>query len=708
MARRRQAARRPGPDLPPDRRPLTDVGAARLAKLAGVDAKELVGRPIAELAESLRWRIDPELLLFRRVCGQVVRKDPATGKELPVPFATVHVEDTDCGLLGYFPPGWPFGWYFPFFCRREEIGTVKTDACGRFCVFVPRFEIDWILRFRRRRICFPIIFERPRLVDILERLPLPIPHWPPIRPPRPEPDPPPFLLEDGGLTLRRAEGLIGPELVERLGAAQLAGEVGASAEVSLDLAGDVPDLPLPPPLPQEMAQKLEGVTELESVSAKFASLDRDQRALLERELPRLDPQRFIGPFWRCRDVFVPQWLPIFDVPDVTFRVTQDVDGDGDEETIYSEGYFDVRWNTGWIPPVKLVASQIALTAPACDGPEVPCEDEPAIVLAGLHPLHNPAAPPPYHDNGTGYARRPNRPHPSALMSDPPPNPEATAPYAGTVQLYGCNHGLGGQYYRLRYSYQGAPSVPFLGHSWKLVRIGPGGVLQQLSVAPDGAGWYEIVDPAQGWLPAHLLLNWPTTSSADGYYEIVLELGDGSKNPISTSDPVGIRVDNSTPAGSFTGLFWRLAGQSGWPNDLELTCPVIFRPKGQMVEIRVDYLASANHLRSVQLFAGGCGGGAPAQLAAPNWSEPPTPAFVGGVSQSPYAHWHTGPADNALARSGVYSLAGAAPQGAYSFSLYVASRAFNPAGGDGGFEADWEYNPVVRWRWSTLNVAVVDV
>jgi hypothetical protein len=38
-------------------------------------------------------------------------------------------------------------------------------------------------------------------------------------------------------------------------------------------------------------------------------------------------------------VLVPEWVPLVDVPDITFRVTQDVDGDGDEETIYSEGYY---------------------------------------------------------------------------------------------------------------------------------------------------------------------------------------------------------------------------------------------------------------------------------------------------------------------------------------------------------------------------------
>lgn len=74
-----------------------------------------------------------------------------------MPWATVHVEDTDCSLFGYFPHGWPWSWFLPLLCRREEIATAVTDACGRFCVWIPRWEIDWILRFRREGICLPDI-----------------------------------------------------------------------------------------------------------------------------------------------------------------------------------------------------------------------------------------------------------------------------------------------------------------------------------------------------------------------------------------------------------------------------------------------------------------------------------------------------------------------------------------------------------------------
>ena len=63
-------------------------------------------------------------------------------------------------------------------------------------------------------------------------------------------------------------------------------------------------------------------------------------------LERFDPRQYIGPFFRCFDVWLPEWSLILDVPDITFRVTQDVNNDSTQETIYGEGFFDVRWDAG--------------------------------------------------------------------------------------------------------------------------------------------------------------------------------------------------------------------------------------------------------------------------------------------------------------------------------------------------------------------------
>jgi hypothetical protein len=96
-----------------------------------------------------------------------------------------------------------------------------------------------------------------------------------------------------------------------------------------------------------------------------------------------------------------------------------------------------------------------------------------------------------------------------------------------------------------------------------------------------------------------------------------------------------------------------------------------------LEFRVTLQASATHLRSAQLFAGGCGAG----------------DFV--LQSGTTEHWHTSTVDNAVTLQAIYTLPAAAQQGTYSFSAHVASRALNPNGGDGGhltLPTPWEYDP----------------
>ncbi|MGH9153006.1 MAG: hypothetical protein ACRD03_11550, partial [Acidimicrobiales bacterium] len=126
-------------ERPPDERPVTRRQAAYLASETGVGIDDLAGQPIGKLEGLLRWRIDPHLLFFRKVCGRVVRTDPVTGIVHGVPNATVHVEDTDCSFLGFFPWEGPWiwwWWFWPIFCNREEIATTMTDECGKFCVWI--------------------------------------------------------------------------------------------------------------------------------------------------------------------------------------------------------------------------------------------------------------------------------------------------------------------------------------------------------------------------------------------------------------------------------------------------------------------------------------------------------------------------------------------------------------------------------------------
>ena len=98
----------------PDERPLVPSQASRLSGADRVPGVGVRGPTTpAALLERLRWVVDPDLWLFRRVCGQVVKTDPATGVDLPVPNATVEVFDTVCDYWGFFPEPWPWGWLFP-------------------------------------------------------------------------------------------------------------------------------------------------------------------------------------------------------------------------------------------------------------------------------------------------------------------------------------------------------------------------------------------------------------------------------------------------------------------------------------------------------------------------------------------------------------------------------------------------------------------
>jgi len=703
----------------PDAVPLTRLQVARLSALTGVAAGELKGGTTAKIAEKLKWQIDPELLFFRRICGQVVKTDPATGIDYPVPFATVYVEDTDCNFLGFFPVESPWLWLFPIFCHREVIATTKTDACGRFCVWVPRFDIDWILRWRLERYCYWDIFRKPTIQDLLDHLKLPPLIEQPF-PPRPGPGPDPGPLASRESVLQHLEPLLGRERAQQLRSASGTAQFGRqSASVQQLLNQPAFTTPVPPPLSEKFH-----VSRTKSAHETLAA-EVGVSGEISRQIANFNPQRFVGPFLRCHTVLVPEWIPILDVPDITFRVGQDVDGNGTEETIYSESYFDVRWNAGAIPDVKLHASPIAVAAPVpadspmCQQVEVPCET-PAIVLAGLYPLHNlGGGAPPYLDSTTGFARRPNRPHPHAFPSEVlPPGTLATAPFTGVLQLYGCNQRAGAKYYRVLYAFTppGGPTsavTPFLNLTWPLWRwVGSPGHLEILNVSPDTLGWYDIIPDSDQWLPSHLILNWPTGST--GLYQVQMEFANAAKNVIggSQTPPIGIYVDNTGATSAITEIRWRVQGEAGWTNHppLSRVCAIVPRPTGAILEFRVTYQGSALHLRDLGLGGSGCGSGDPAALAAPNWSDPPTPAVNGaGVSLSPYAHWHTGPLDNNVSRAAIFSLAASALQGAYDFSLTVNSRAFNPAGGDGGFgPADWFYDPVYNWAYDYWKFAVIDV
>jgi len=676
----------------PDRLPVTARRAQYLAELSGVDVEKIQGKTLADAHELLRWKIDPQLTFFRRVCGQVVKRDPATGTLLPVPNATVHVEDTDCGFLGYFPTASPYVWLYPFGCRREEIAAVHTDACGRFCVYLPFWDIDRILTWRRLRICYWEYF-RPRIRDILDRQVDPRIIHPPL------PDPPPFtrIVPEA---VERVRDLLGDRVVQRLEAARELSLQGES-QASLDAVLDEPVFTAvtPPPLPKELAEG-GAMKELRSVAAD-----------LDLAVEKLDLRRFLGPFLRCHDIWVGTWHTIFDVPDITFRVTQDYDNDGVEEVIYSEGLFDVRWNAGAIPDVTLEASGNALATLNC-GPvkEIACGNVPSIEAAGYLDLE-----PAYHDDATGYGLRVNRPSPTGDFPPPPSTGVASAvpanaPYGDNLNLHGCVRLHNATHYRLKSEYRAHPADPWgaqtviTGVAWMAPRQGTGSMIPFI---PDADGWYAIVDPAILVHP-NWLLPWNTRGKSDGTYRLQVELGrltGATINPIAGtaghSAKRMFQVDNSKPATSFVEVRWRLASVAGAWNDSNSTvvlpapantCPVIYRPTGQDIHLRVVWTAAAAHLRDAALVQSGCGGGG-------------LVALDGGAEA--YRHWHTGPLDNNVSQTNHYLLPSSRPPGCYSLGIRAWSRAYNPQDFDAASTHDWWVNQAIRWSWPSRAISVVD-
>lgn len=651
---------------------LGEIGAQRLAALSGAPSKLLKGAQIGDLKAKLGHMFDPRWLFMQRVCGEVVRTDPVTGQKLPVPFATVQVEDTDCSFLGYFPTGWKWGWLFPMNCRREVIASVKTDACGRFCVWVPRFDIDWLLRWRHERVCFPTLFDRPSWRDLIdelrERLPRePIPRGP--FPPGPGPDPGPLL--DLPALRRQLQGS-DSALAEGLARLEtLRGKAFGEPNQALQAALDAPaPLALVPPLPDFAGSPApKAGTDLPALAR--ASIAAQLRAA-PQAFDSLRIDRWVGPLRRCVDVFVAEWTPILDVPDITFRVLQDTNGDGVEETIYGETYFDVRWNSGTLPFVTLEAGPQARTAPACvPAGGVPCGNLPALVTAGRLPL---TGDPATFDPGTGYGVRTNRPHASGVTVEPMNNLPAQSPLFGRLPLFGCARtNPQATHYRVAYRYK-APgsasfgaSAPFTGISWWLYRLNAVGIGEWHAPVANSQGWYPISLPAgpNAWLPQDLLLDWPSGQYPDGTYELTLELG-APPGPLSQkAAAVQIVIDNHAPSVSFTAE-WRKVGATDWL-PIGGPCPLVRRGSTPVaVEFRVSLLTSSLHFRNAWLRPSVCGGTGMLRTGGSGGSD----------STLGYERWHTSVAESGATLEAVYRLDASALQGTYGFYGRTVSRAFD--------------------------------
>ncbi|MEP7264241.1 MAG: hypothetical protein ABI772_07080 [Bacteroidota bacterium] len=677
--------------IEPDQVILTKIQATRLAALADVDIEEISGKNIAQLTDLLRWRVDPRIFRFKRICGKVVKKDPVTGIEYPVPFATVYVEDTDCSLFLFQPKGFPWSWHFPFNCHREVIAKTHTDACGNWCVWVPRFDIDWVKRWRKHRVCFPYIFRRPVLKDLIKL------KWPPIPNP-PDPGPWEEVIKINPGILNSLGGAKAEMLKKQIAKMENA-LPGANAVDSEEfLNQSLFDHEMSPPLPQDYQNVISGHNIIASKNVVPHDAIRTDLAsklglnVEAKELASFDHLNFRGPFYRCYDFYVPVWQLILDVPDITFRVTQDVNGDGIEETIYSEGYFRVRWDAGTLPNMKLVASHIARESHACHVPLVPCGNVPAIKFAGLMPLQTPE-----FDVASGYALGANRPIPTGIPGDTQVAPART-PFCQTLQLYGCVNIQGAVDYRIRKLDPAPNGVAINGlPAWNNYDGST-----PIPIVANSEGWYPV-NPVNPFTLAavpraslafpYLILNWPTPQLEKS--NLVIDVRDGAGNIIATSAAVAIVSDNTPPVINVTKLSWKKVGEpdSALRNLKDINCPVIQRGAATQssVEVVFEVFVSANHLRDAYLGTQGCGDG----VFVP----------IGPINQS--SHWHRNGGDNTAIIRERYLLDAGSAQGSYSFHCNAYERSINPDGHDNGLSFNWIYNHVEIGSHHEVNVAVVN-
>ncbi|HEY6791199.1 MAG TPA: hypothetical protein VI365_28210 [Trebonia sp.] len=659
-------------EVTPAEQPLGPIQAARLSALTGLPASELEGQTVAALSQRLRWVVDPDLWLFRRVCGQVVQVDPATGADLPVPYATVEVFDTVCDYWGFFPEPWPWGWLFPVHCERELVATVQTDACGNFCFWVPAFEIEWILRWREERVCFPEIFTKPTIADLLAGSP--------GQPASGQPaSGQPATSDAAALAVRlRAGGDLGSALGARAGAvlraARAATGVGDHvSQLTRLLASPAFPKPVTPPLP-----------------ALPAHDGKDGQAVAIWVPPQIDPGRFYGPFQRCIDVFVPEWYEFLAVPDLSIVVTQAL-GSG-PQVIY-EGAFDIPWGTNPIPPLTLQASPVAVASRAPCPPSQVDPDTLGFQYVGLLPVSAPYNAGGTFDAATGFATRVNQPQPpaggcscdQADLAVVPACP-ATAVFYGELYLYGGVTYPGAAYYRITTQYAAGSGIPTpspatfslpvpLLDSWTVPQPFPAPPAVIAPASPDG--WYPISGlSAESGPYTGMLMDW-SDAKADGVYGLTLELADASMTPItlSTAPTLLLVVDGSRPQpGPLTVQWQPTIGVNGPIDPTKWTtayppasgCALI-DTGGGAIALQFTTGATAPHLRQAWVGVGGCGGVNP----------------VPATGNPPAFQWYTGstdPSATSFSFSGVYYLPAGAPAGCYQFELYADTRAFNAAGG----------------------------
>jgi hypothetical protein len=638
-----------------EKRRLGGSQARFIAKETSLAIDEVAELKVGDVGDKLATFLDPYWLFNRKLCGRVVQRDPLTGELRGVPGATVEVRDTDCS--GWFRKVGTFHWFYPLGCTQDTIATAVTDECGYFCVWIPRWLSEWVLRWRKERICFPV--ERPRIGDVI---PIPLPDPPVVRDPG--------WIDPVPQTVVQSDPRLDHVTAKRVDT--LTAEISAgSGRAGLDRLLAEP-LRLAPPAPPS---------------------DEDLVGYTPHPDEPVDLENPFGPYEICRDVYVPDWELVTDVPDITFHVTQTIGGS--DVVIYSEGYFEVRWDDTGGGEVTLEANAFAVSTDVCAGAGIVCQGAAGIISADDMPLDQGASPL-FHNDATGYGVRVNRPSTNGL--DAPSGvgvvADGEAPIADTLDLLGCVHDVSGaQFYRVLFD-KGLGPEPITGTSWPA--LSPSGIV---TVGPDASGYVEIL-PLLGHFE-HLLMKWPTVKYPNTSYDVWVEVYDGSKTKLETSPGHTFVIDNSQPTFLLFDVAYRVGGTGPFA-PLDVTdCPKIFREPakltgggtiaqpGEEVEIRVVWRATAAHLRNAWVAMGGCGGGSPAVSGDARW------------------YWQTSGATDTGLHTVTFSIPATADAGCYTLTREAVSRAYNPATPGFSPANDYWENDRRRWDRGSWSISVVD-
>lgn len=132
----------------PEKRELNSHERARLAELAGLQPEAFCRLTIEEIRSRFGWQIDPRLLLFRRLSGRVLSADNEIGNAIPVPEAVIRVDSTLSDLLHFADNVHGGGCVLMTNLRRETITTLTTSSQGEFSLWIPRFDIESLARWR--------------------------------------------------------------------------------------------------------------------------------------------------------------------------------------------------------------------------------------------------------------------------------------------------------------------------------------------------------------------------------------------------------------------------------------------------------------------------------------------------------------------------------------------------------------------------------